>query len=200
MARKNAKDGYFGGLERGLSLRRELQGAGMADTYEGRVSFDLENLTVAELLSTYNAILDELRRREIVRSSNNPLSDYAELLFCRAFQWVREGNSKAGHDATDAAGLRYQIKGRRLTRHNPSRQMSAIRGLDASPFDYLGGVIVDEDFKIVRAALVPVAVVRERSDHVAHTNSWRFLLRDDVWTLPGVRDVTAELQATAVNI
>jgi hypothetical protein len=167
---------------------------------EGQAPFDVENLTVAKLLSTYGAILDELRRREIVRSSNSPLSDYAELLFCKAFGWSREDNSASGHDATDAAGVRHQIKGRRLTRHNASRQMSAIRNLDAIPFDQLGGVLVDERFQIIRAALVPVAVVRERSVHQAHTNSWRFLLRDDVWKLPGVSDVTAELRAATTTI
>jgi hypothetical protein len=78
--------------------------------------------------------------------------------------------------------------------------MSAIRNLDATPFDQLGGVLVDEGFRIIRAALVPVAVVRERSVHVAHTNSWKFLLRDDVWNLPNVRDVTAELRAVAATI
>ena len=35
--------------------------------------FDVQNLTVSELLSAYGAILDELRRREIARSSNSPL-------------------------------------------------------------------------------------------------------------------------------
>ncbi len=89
--------------------------------------FNVQSFTVSELLSAYGAILDELRRREVVRSANSPLSDYAEVLFCRAFGWTRENNSAAGHDATDGAGTRYQVKGRRLTRHNASRQMSAIR-------------------------------------------------------------------------
>jgi hypothetical protein len=126
-------------------------------------------LTVRELLSDYGAILDELRRREIVRSSNSPLSDYAELLFCKAFAWSRENNSAAGHDATDGAGIRYQIKGRRLTRHNASRQMSAIRNLDNTPFDHLAGVLVDEAFQVIRAAIIPVArgshAIRARDAH-----------------------------------
>jgi hypothetical protein len=163
-------------------------------------TFDIQSRTVRQLLSDYGAILDELRRREIVRSANSPLSDYAELLFCKAFDWARENNSAAGHDATDKQGVRYQIKGRRLTRHNASRQMSAIRNLDNTPFDQLAGVLADEGFRVIRAALVPVAVVRTRSVHVAHTNSWKFLLRDDVWTLPGVRDVTGELSAAAMTI
>jgi hypothetical protein len=63
----------------------------------------------------------------------------------------------------DDAGVRYQIKGRRLTRHDASRQMSAIRNLDKTPFDQLAGVLVDDAFQIIRAALVPLAVVRENS-------------------------------------
>jgi len=57
--------------------------------------------TTAGLLETYGALLDEVRRRGIVRSSNNPLSDYGELLFCTAFGWRRTNNSAAGHDAVD---------------------------------------------------------------------------------------------------
>jgi hypothetical protein len=162
--------------------------------------FNVQSFTVSELLSAYGAILDELRRREVVRSANSPLSDYAEVLFCRAFGWTRENNSAAGHDATEGAGTRYQVKGRRLTRHNASRQMSAIRSLDQTPFDQLAGVLVDEAFHVIRAALVPVAIVRAKSIHVTHTNSWKFLLRDEVWNLPGVRDVTDELRAVALTI
>jgi hypothetical protein len=65
---------------------------------------DVQKLTVSELLSAYGAIIDELRRRKIVRSSNSPRSDYAELLFCKAFGWSRENNSAAGHDASDNMG------------------------------------------------------------------------------------------------
>jgi hypothetical protein len=161
---------------------------------------DVRNLSDSQLLSGYGAILVELRRREIVRSSNNPLSDYAELLFCKAFGWSRENKTAFGHDATDGAGLRYQVKGRRLTRDNRSRQMSAIHNLDKTPFDQLAGVLVDEAFHIIRAALVPVAVVRAKSLYVAHTNSWRFLLRDEIWNLPDVREVTEELRAVALTI
>ena len=72
-----------------------------------------------ELLRAHGAIIDELRVRDIVRSANSPISDFAEVLFCRAYGWTREGNSMAGYDATDAFGVRYQIKARRL-RHGLS--------------------------------------------------------------------------------
>ena len=163
--------------------------------------FNAEASTVAELLKTYSALLDELRRRKIVRSANNPLSNYAELLFCIAFGWRQLNNSSSGCDAgDDRKGIRYQIKGRRLTTYNASRQLSAIRNLDATPFDYLAGILVDKDFQVLRAAIIPIAVVRERSVHVPHTNSWKFLLRDDVWYLPGVRDVTLELKVAAKSL
>jgi hypothetical protein len=46
------------------------------------VRFNVQSFTVSELLSAYGAVLDELRSREIVRSSNSPLSDYGELPGC----------------------------------------------------------------------------------------------------------------------
>jgi len=153
--------------------------------------------TTAELLADYGALLDELRSRDIIRSANNPLSDYAEVLFCKAFSWTRLNNSAHGHDAIDANGVRYQIKGRRLTPQSTSRQLSAIRNLNESPFDYLAGVLVDRDFQVLRAAIIPFAVVRAKCSRVEHSNSWRFLLRDDIWAISSVRDVTEEIRAAA---
>ena len=157
---------------------------------------DPEACTVSELLPG-GAILDELRRREIVRSANNPISDYAELLFCKAYSWTRENNSAAGYDATDQNKVRYQIKARRLTPNNRSRQLSAIRKLDEDPFDVLAGVLFDDKFLVLKAILLPIAAVRARAVHVLHTNSWKFLLRDDVWNEPGAQDVTKQIRKKA---
>ena len=159
---------------------------------------ELETFPTPKLLGLYGALLDELRRRGVVRSSNNPLSDYAEGLFCKAFGWAQEGNSAAGYDAVDAAnGTRYQIKGRRLTAHNASRQLSAIRNLDDHPFHFLAGLLVDARFQIVRAAIIPFDVVKAQAARVEHTNSWKFMLRNSVWELDGVCDVTDELREAA---
>ncbi len=78
--------------------------------------------------------------------------------------------------------------------------MSAIRNLDQDPFDVLAGILFDRDFTVHRAALVPIAVVKQRSTWSKHTNSRIFYLVDDVWTEPGVVDVSAELQAAAVEL
>lgn len=157
-------------------------------------------LTVSQLLSNYAANLEELRSRGVIRTANNPLSDYGELLFCRAFGWTLAGNSAAGHDAKCQNGIRYQIKARRITKHNGSRQMSALRNLDKDPFDHLAGVLVDSEFRVLKAILVPVDTVRSRSKHIEHTNSWKFMLTDDVWKLPGIVDVTEEIRRAATTI
>lgn len=154
---------------------------------------NLSQLTVTQLLTLHSEIGEELRTRGIVRSANNPTGDLAEYLFCTAFGWQQAPNSERGFDATGADGTRFQIKGRRIHRRNPSRQLSAIRDLDGGHFDVLAGVLFDDDFKVTRAVLIPRVVVAERSTYISHTNSNRFMLRDDVWLAPGVIDVTAEV-------
>jgi hypothetical protein len=158
-------------------------------------NMDLSALTPPELLVLHAKVVDELRDRGITRSSNKPTGDLAEYLFCKAFGWDRAGNPNASIDAVGADRLRYQIKGRRASRFNKSRQLSAIRDIEGNHFDYLAGVLFNEDFTVLRAALVPHAVALERATYVKHTNSHRFLLRDDIWNAPGVRDVTSRLQA-----
>jgi hypothetical protein len=155
----------------------------------------VKTLSVAELLVLHAQIGEELRERGVVRSANNPTGDLAEYLFCRAFGWQQTPNSERGYDAIGPDGIRYQIKGRRIHRRNKSRQLSAIRDIEKGHFQVLAAVLFDDDFHVMKAALVPVELVVERSTFIAHTNSNRFMLRDDVWSAPGVRDVTAEIAA-----
>jgi hypothetical protein len=156
---------------------------------------NLSDLTPSQLLALHARLGDELRDRGVTRSSNNPTGDLAEYLFCKAFGWAQAGNSHANVDAVDSDGKRYQIKGRRLTRHNKSRQLSAIRDLHGGHFDFLAGVLFNEDCTILRAALIPHSVAMDRAKFVEHTNSHKFMLRDDIWSADGVTDVTKELQA-----
>ncbi len=161
---------------------------------------DTKRLSTLELLRVHGAVIDELRSRNIVRSSNSPISDYAEELFCRSFRWTRENNSAQGFDATDAAGVRFQIKVRRITSIPGFRQLSPIRNLAAGPFDHLAAVLFEADFLVHRAALIPIALVKARVRRSAHTNSDMFHLRDDIWPQTVVIDVTTQLRATAVAV
>jgi hypothetical protein len=112
--------------------------------------------SVRQLLEMHGQIMDELRDRKVVRTANAPGGDYAELLFANAFGWALAGNSASGHDAVDADGARYQIKSRRLSRPGASRQLSALRNLPDKKFDVLAGVIFESDYRVRRAALVPL--------------------------------------------
>lgn len=152
-------------------------------------------LTPTELLSLHARIMKELRSRGITRSANIPTGDLAEHLFCKAFGWTQAGKSNANLDAVGPDEIRYQIKGCRIIRDDGSRQLSAIRDLNGGHFDFLAGVLFNEDYGILRAAIIPHEVVASRAAFVARTNSHKFFLRDDVWDAPGVRDVTAKLRA-----
>ena len=151
------------------------------------------------LLALYGRILEELFERKVVRSTNNPVADYAEYLTARAFGLTLVANANIGFDAIGEDDVRYQVKSRRLTLRNKSRQLGFLRGLGVSddPFDCLVAILFEPDFRIRRAALVPVAVVRDRAVRVEYVNAWRFMLTDNVWSIDGVRDVTEAIRAAA---
>lgn len=85
-----------------------------------------------------------------------------------------------------------------MTRQNKSRQLSAIRDFSGRHFDLLAGVLFTEAYCIFRAALIPYAIVEQGAKFVAHTNSHKFILHDNVWKAPGVQDVTERLRAVAL--
>ena len=155
---------------------------------------DLTQRSTRELFKLFVAALAELKDRGVTRSTNNPIADYAELLFEVALGLKRTPKSTKGHDAIDSNGLKYEIKGRRVTAHNSSRQLSSLRALDQKHFDFLGGILFGDDFSVLRACVVPHDQVLKNSTFSTHTNSSIFHLRDSIWMLPGVVDVTTKLQ------
>jgi hypothetical protein len=161
---------------------------------------DLTNAPVSALLELHGDVLTELRRRNVVRSANNPAGDYAELLFSKAFSWILNENSSADADAVDAQGIRYQIKCRRLLTPKGSRQLGFIRRLPERPFDQLAAVLLDEKFRVTRAAIIPYEIVLPNAAYVESVKAWRLVLRDSIWEMSGVIDVTKELQASEQTI
>jgi hypothetical protein len=161
---------------------------------------DLTSFPVPALLELHGDVIAELKRREVVRSANNPTGDYGELLFSRAFGWTLNANSSADADAMDADGLRYQIKCRKLVTPSGSRRLGLIRRLPDRPFDKLAAVLIDGKFRVLRGAIIPFEVVQPRATYVQSTNGWKFILRESIWDIPGVTDVTAELRAAELLI
>ena len=155
---------------------------------------NLETLADAKLLELYSEIMVELQRRGVTHSTNNPVANLAESLVTKALSLEKMPESTKGYDAIDSDGRRYEIKGRRPTENNQSRQLSSLRELDKQHFDFLAGVLFHENLSVSRACVIPHAIVLQRSKYNKHANGWVFHLRDDIWNMPGVRDITGELK------
>lgn len=158
-----------------------------------RQNIDLRSFSVIDLLNIHSGLLDELKKRGIVRTRNNPVSGYSEWLVAKKLGLQLEDNSNAGYDAIDSKGLKYEIKGRRITPTNKSTQLSAIRNLKEKHFDYLIGVIFDKDYNILYAAQIPHKVVVEYSSYRVHTNSYVFHLRKSILADKRMKDITKKL-------
>jgi len=153
----------------------------------------LKDMSELELLRLYGSILSELRIRNVCRTENPPLGDYTEWLVATHLNLELVGNSRSGHDAIDRQGIRYQIKARRLTASNSSTQLSAIRNLAKSNFDFLIGVMFKEDFSIEYALKIPHALVLAQSKYQEYTNSHLFFLNNTLVKEAGVHDLTRKL-------
>lgn len=158
------------------------------------VHVDWTEMSEVELLRAYASIMAELRRRGVLRSSNNPVADWSEWLVARGLKLELRVGSAAGYDAVDGDGNRYQIKGRRLTPENKSTQLSAIRNLPDRPFDYLAAVIYNPDFSVAYAALVPHEVVLETARYSEHTNAYNLHMRRVLLEDSRVVDITEKLR------
>jgi hypothetical protein len=83
---------------------------------------DLKTPSVLELLALHAGIGDELMRRGICRTTNNPVADYTEHLVTNALGLTLAPKSTKGFDATDSGHKRYEIK-RKFRRQNPGNLM-----------------------------------------------------------------------------
>jgi hypothetical protein len=163
---------------------------------KSNLQVSLHRQSTKQLLKTYSMIMDELLARKVIRTYNNPTGDYAETLFQKALRWTLQPNSNAGYDATSDDGKRYEIKGRRITKRNGSRQLGAIRNLEKNKFDYLAGILFNDDYSVNKAVLIPRKKLKEMKNiYSSHVNARIFQLDDAVWKIKGARNVTKKLRA-----
>ncbi|MCD4674236.1 MAG: hypothetical protein K8R77_16350 [Anaerolineaceae bacterium] len=101
-----------------------------------------------------------------------------------------EANSKTGFDAVDSAGVKFQIKSRRLTKRNSSTQLSAIRNLDEHDFDYLIAVLFDEMFEVGLVVQLPYEIIGKYARFSKHVNAHLLRLKGDVLKDPLVEYLT----------
>jgi hypothetical protein len=147
---------------------------------------DLGLLSDRQLVALWAEAITELRRRGLTRSNNNPVADYAERIVAMTLGLQLAGKSSRGYDATDAAGTKYQIKSRRITAENSSRQLGAIRNLDQQEFDYLIVIFFDHVLDILGIWRLPHSAVVRHAKYVPHTNSHRLVINARVLADPAV--------------
>ena len=141
----------------------------------------VKKLENEELLRLYNDLMEELRERELIRSSNNPVCDYAEKLVADKLNLTLERGSNKGYDAIDEkTGLKYQIKSRRLTKHNKSRQLGVIRNWDQKLFDFLIAVIFNEFFEPIEIWQIPHELIKKYSKFSEHQNGHILILKGEI--------------------
>lgn len=153
---------------------------------------------VRELIRTYADSVAALRARGVIRSTK-VVADYGEWLAARALNLVLvTGGAQKGHDAEDPrTGATYQVKVRQVM---PPYMQPDLRGqgaLTGRPFDFLVGILIDGDYRVARAAVVPLSVVQARAKRIAYNNGFRLHMASGLLSLPEVRDVTAEVRRAA---
>ncbi len=129
------------------------------------------------------------RRRNVLRSMNNPTGDYTEWLVSRAMGLTLETNSEKGFDATDGQGIRYQIKGRRINSKNASTQLGVMRNYEEKSFDFLVAVIFGANWNVIRAAQINHETVGQLATFRQHQNGHVMHLRENVFETSGVEDI-----------
>jgi hypothetical protein len=128
----------------------------------------LESAPPRELLATYELILSELRRREIVRTNDAPAGQYAEWLAHRVFGGELAANAAKSYDLLTPSFGKVQVKARVLRNGSAGeRQLSPFRSFD---FDYALVILFDRSYAVHRAALLLAKVIIDNSVEKKHVN------------------------------
>jgi hypothetical protein len=156
----------------------------------------IEGLPTAQLFSTYRSILRELRKREVIRTTNAPTGDYAEFLVARLLGVKLAPNSEKSWDVRAQDGKTLQVKSRVVAnpRAADERQLSPFRSFG---FDEVVIVLFNDNYGVWRAVRLPVAVVEERSAYRSHVNGHVLFAKDQLLDDPLATDITSELKAVA---
>lgn len=155
---------------------------------------DFEKASTRDLLSGYAEIMDQLRDRGIIRTNNNPTSGYGEWLASHTLGLTLAPNSSTGHDATDPAGNRYEIKSLRHNHLGKAPQFSAVRKIEEGHFDFLVALIFRADFSVELARILTRTQFQELAFRHNHMNAHVLLNDRKFRDSTAIRDVTARFQ------
>jgi len=145
----------------------------------------LAETSVRDLLKQRAIIDAELRRRKILRSSNNPIADIAEELVAQHYNGRRAIATQAGWDVKTPAGEKLQVKAMR----NAGYQRTSLSAIRSQDYDAVVVVIFNEDFNLLSALYIPRAVIEANVAHNSHVNGRIVRLSKRFMSLPGIRQL-----------
>jgi hypothetical protein len=151
---------------------------------------------IIDQLQDYANILINLKEKGVVRTFNSPVGDFAEWYVAQKFNLTLEHNSKAGYDAIDSKGVKYQIKARWIHEEskNANRRLSVIRNLEKKDFDILIGIIFDEDFGILEAYKIHIDNIIGLTNKNEYQNGHIITLTPKLWKDGIAEDITQILK------
>jgi len=148
---------------------------------------------ISDLLGIYGQVLEELRKRTVIRSTNAPTGDYAEWLVQRALGGKLQPNSNKSADLI-VRKKKIQIKARVLSNPEKSgeRQLSPFRSWD---FDDAVIVLFDRNYAVRRGTRIKVDELKAASKEDKWVSGHRVHARDAL--LDRGRDITEKLRGAA---
>ena len=124
--------------------------------------YQFNKIPIMKLLGFYSGVMEALRTKKVLRSSNNPVADYGEFYVAKKLRLELAPKSNKAYDAFDkSTSVRFQIKSRRITQWNTSRQLGVIRNLFKSEFDFLVAIIFNESFRPIEMYKIPRNIIHK---------------------------------------
>jgi hypothetical protein len=138
---------------------------------------DLTLLTNRELLDAWTGSLEEVHRRGVVRTYNNPIGDIAEAIVARHYGGKRAPFDNPVWDVAIGDDL-LQVKACRRATPGTKLGFSPLRHREG--YTALVLVVFTADMRVEQAWRVPRAVVNEFATAVPHVNGFRVSLSSAV--------------------
>lgn len=159
-------------------------------------SINVTNLKTEELMNLYGSLLKELNDRNVVRTYNSPIGDYAEWLFSEIYDLELEQNSNKGYDVIDNKNnIKYQIKSRWFSTQREGRQLNVIREYEKKEFDYLIVIFFNKNFSVQEAYKISHEVVGVHGKFRSHQNGYVLTVNSKVIEDSRVIEITKDFKS-----
>ncbi len=149
-----------------------------------------------EILKVWTGAMDELQKRNVIRTANNPIGGLAEAIVFEHFGGERGSFNQKAWDIRTEAGERIQVKALRRAGERQRRNLGAIRDSD---YDSVVVVMFNAAFELTNAVKFPPRELVEETFQVrAHVNGRIVRLSDTFLRHPQVE--TLDLSAAYERI